>query len=453
MESKIKILYIDDEELNLTAFVRLFRRLYDITTASSAKAGGEILKNQSFHVILVDQRMPGTTGSEFFKEIANIYPNSLRVLVTAYSDLDAVISAVNEGKIYKYISKPYKKEVMMEVITNAYQVYHFRAARSSNFNKYKEAFSNSKESIFLISEESKVIDVNDACLNLLELSRDELITQEAEINIFEKISATFKLSPSSTEYKEFDNVEATFQMKNGEIHDCLVSFTKINTAEGNLIGYQGTIKNISKYKESKRSSMRGLLEQKVRENETVVNVLHEKSAQNLSGIHFLLKQLEKKSDSQDTKDILAEVNSTLVETINELRDVCFQILPKSLDFGISGALEDLAKKIEAAYKSNCNVMVKDELPNTSRDFKIMLFRTIQNILRGLEKEHSDLSIEISSDHHNIFSEVTGKKSDQNENIIDQVTTEIDCYSGSITQQPAMNNQTCYVMVFPLSQTP
>lgn len=425
MESKIKILYIDDEELNLSAFERLFRREYDITIARSSKEGEEILKEKSFQIILVDQRMPGTTGAEFLKEIANIYPDTMRVLVTAYSDLSAVVSALNEGKIYKYISKPYKKEEMISVIEEAYQVLHLRQVQKNDFSKYKELFENSRDSIFLVNKFGKIIDANDSCLNLLAFSRDEMVAKELSINVFEKISVKFDFTPPLDELEELENKEITFQSEDGGFHDCLVSLLKIYDEYENLIGYQGTIKNITNYKVSKRNSMRGMLEQKEREKEFVVNILHENSAQNLTWVHFLLSHLEKKSDSLDAKETLAGVNSTLIETIKELRDVCFEILPKSLENGIGSALEDLAKKMKLAFNTNCSTQIEDDLTEVSKDFRIMVFRTIQNILRGMEKENSNLVFEISSDSKYIYSLVSGKKLLDNETVIDQVKAEID----------------------------
>ena len=107
--------------------------------------------------------------------------------------------------------------------------------------------------------------------------------------------------------------------------------------------------------------------------------MHENSAQNLSGINFLLSQLEGSIVSQDDKETLDLVQHTLKETIEELREVCFNILPKSLEYGISGAFEELASKIEAVYKTKCHIEIEDELPGVSKSFKVMIFRVIQSI--------------------------------------------------------------------------
>lgn len=124
---KINVLYVDDEEENLASFKATFRRFYTIHTATSAKEGVEILKNHPVEIIITDQRMPEKTGVEFLESIIKDYPEPIRILVTGYSDINAVVDAVNKGQIYKYIQKPWEAEYMKNLINKAYEVFHLRA--------------------------------------------------------------------------------------------------------------------------------------------------------------------------------------------------------------------------------------------------------------------------------------------------------------------------------------
>lgn len=125
-KKKINVLYVDDEIENLTSFKATFRRNYNIFTATSAKEGGQILAKNEIEIILTDQRMPEKTGVEFLESIIEKYPDPIRILVTGYSDIDAVISAVNKGQIYKYIQKPWETDYMKNLIDKAYEVYSLR---------------------------------------------------------------------------------------------------------------------------------------------------------------------------------------------------------------------------------------------------------------------------------------------------------------------------------------
>jgi response regulator RpfG family c-di-GMP phosphodiesterase len=122
----IHILYIDDEIHNLNAFKASFRRLYSVYTAISAEEAEKILSEQDIHIIISDQRMPKMTGIEFFESILEKYPEPIRILLTGYADINAVIDAINKGQVYKYFSKPWNDEELRHNIEKAYEVYSLR---------------------------------------------------------------------------------------------------------------------------------------------------------------------------------------------------------------------------------------------------------------------------------------------------------------------------------------
>ena len=123
---KIKILYIDDEVNNLAAFKANFRKLYDIYTAESAEDGRKILESVDIEIILTDQRMPNMTGVEFLESIIPDFPNPIRILLTGYTDMQALIDAVNKGQIYRYLNKPWDEEELKMYINQAYELYTLR---------------------------------------------------------------------------------------------------------------------------------------------------------------------------------------------------------------------------------------------------------------------------------------------------------------------------------------
>ncbi|ASZ10964.1 response regulator [Chitinophaga pendula] len=122
----IHILYIDDEIHNLNAFKASFRRMYSVSTAASAEEASHLLQEQEFHIIISDQRMPKMTGIEFFESILDKYPEPIRILLTGYADINAVIDAINKGQVYKYFSKPWNEEELKHNIEKAFEVYSLR---------------------------------------------------------------------------------------------------------------------------------------------------------------------------------------------------------------------------------------------------------------------------------------------------------------------------------------
>lgn len=117
--AKDYILYVDDQIENLDGFMFTFRKEFSILTADSATKGMELLTKYPVKVVLTDQRMPDITGVEFLEKILPLYPSIVRILVTGFADIEATIQAVNKGKIYHYVTKPWKSEDLKLVIHNA----------------------------------------------------------------------------------------------------------------------------------------------------------------------------------------------------------------------------------------------------------------------------------------------------------------------------------------------
>lgn len=123
---KINILYVDDEVNNLVSFKATFRIRYNIFTAESGEEAINILNENDINLIITDQRMPNMTGVEFLESILDEHPDPIRVLLTGYADMNAVIDAVNKGKIFHYLSKPWNEEELDMTIQRSYEVYQKR---------------------------------------------------------------------------------------------------------------------------------------------------------------------------------------------------------------------------------------------------------------------------------------------------------------------------------------
>ncbi|MEQ8241132.1 MAG: histidine kinase [Cyclobacteriaceae bacterium] len=127
MSQGIKILYVDDEKGNIDYFRSVFRRRYEVITATSGEEGLKILKDDpDIAIILTDQRMPRMSGIEFLMESISINDEAIRVLVTGYADMETVISAINKGHIYFYISKPWTYDEMQIIISRALDTYELK---------------------------------------------------------------------------------------------------------------------------------------------------------------------------------------------------------------------------------------------------------------------------------------------------------------------------------------
>jgi two-component system response regulator HupR/HoxA len=123
---KNKILVVDDQVEILNALERQLKNDYQVYTSASGHEGLELLKKNIFAVVLADQRMPGMTGIDFLSKSISMQPDIVRILITAYADIQASIDAVNKGQIYYYISKPWEPEELRLIIQNAVERYNLQ---------------------------------------------------------------------------------------------------------------------------------------------------------------------------------------------------------------------------------------------------------------------------------------------------------------------------------------
>lgn len=112
----INVLYVDDEPHNLQAFKATFRKSFNVFIANSAAEAEIILADNEIHVLITDQRMPVKTGTELLAETTKKYPDQIRILVTAFVDINCMDDAVNKGYVYKILNKPWDQSTLQEAM-------------------------------------------------------------------------------------------------------------------------------------------------------------------------------------------------------------------------------------------------------------------------------------------------------------------------------------------------
>lgn len=114
-----KVLCVDDEPSILRSLQWLLKKEFEVTIAASGQEALEMLRHQDFDVIMSDQRMPGMMGSEFLREARKISPRSMRILLTGYSDLQAILRSVNDGEVFRFVNKPWNIKELPKIIADA----------------------------------------------------------------------------------------------------------------------------------------------------------------------------------------------------------------------------------------------------------------------------------------------------------------------------------------------
>ena len=149
-EPKPKLAFIDDEERILRSMKLLFRKSHDVFITTDPNEYIDYIKNNHVHVAVSDQRMPERVGVDILREVKEVSPSTMRILLTGYADLNAILGSINEGEIYRYLTKPCKSEELQSVVGRATEIaLTYDADEDSD-----QAYNGSDKQILLIIDET-----------------------------------------------------------------------------------------------------------------------------------------------------------------------------------------------------------------------------------------------------------------------------------------------------------
>jgi len=200
------VLYVDDLQTNLILFQATFERDYNIILAESAARALEIMKEQEIQVLVTDQRMPDMTGTELLEKVAKDYPEVRRFLLTAFTDFETVVEAVNKGHIHGYINKPLQAEEVRLSINNSLEMYYLRKENKEMMLELEKANQELMGLDGMKSEIIKVISQEirnplNRIMGTLHLLKDKIEGQElaSVINILDNSVSRLEEFSSMTE--------------------------------------------------------------------------------------------------------------------------------------------------------------------------------------------------------------------------------------------------------------
>lgn len=393
MNSKIKLLYIDDELLNLEAFTATFRRQFDIYTTQSTDKAIEILNSEPIEVVLADQRMPEKTGVEFFEGIVQTHPNPIRILLTAFTDINAIVDAINKGQVYRYITKPWSEFDLKLTIENAYQLYLLREQNNKLNLKYKEVFASSTDPIILFDGKGRIIDYNKSTLNLIQ---DDFLNFSSFSSIISNKSDSENIVKKLEQYGKVDDYECQIKTKNGDIKTCLISGNTITNNYNEIISYQAIIKDITIRTKNNQLLFQKVIETQENERARISRDLHDDIGQSLIAIKFQLEQLKTKHENL-FKDDVNDISTNLTKSIGQLRNICYDILPPALaEYGYKYALKQISEKIETP---KIKLELNDNVPQLSKLLETAIYRIAQEFINNAIKHAHCSLIKIQISHH------------------------------------------------------
>ena len=179
-EKIARVLIVDDEEPVRLALKRLFRRQYEVEVVASGQEALQLLNQESYDVVISDMRMPGMDGAELLKNCYQKWPEMIRILLTGFSELESAISAINEGRIYRYVTKPWDNDELRGLVAEALDI---RDLKSSNERLNAHIVEQNEELARLNKElKEKFLEKSDEVGEAEEKLRDALRSLHQEFN-------------------------------------------------------------------------------------------------------------------------------------------------------------------------------------------------------------------------------------------------------------------------------
>jgi len=136
------LLIVDDEDEILKSLTRELRKSYSVYAAHGAEEGFALLDRYDIHVILADQRMPGITGTGFFAQVRKDHPDATRLIMTGYTDIESIISSINDCHVFRYIRKPWNPDELDSVLREAFEHHDLVVSRRRLVKELEEVNTN-----------------------------------------------------------------------------------------------------------------------------------------------------------------------------------------------------------------------------------------------------------------------------------------------------------------------
>jgi PAS domain S-box-containing protein len=401
-ENLDKILYIDDEENNLLLFELNFNELYNVFTTTSTKKAREYLKSENIKVVVCDLRMPEEMGLDFIRSVSPEYPDINFIVLTAFSDVETVLKALNNGNISRYHLKPWDANEINLSISNAILNYNLKTENKKLFKQLQEKnkglenaltqlkerelqfyniFHFSSDGILIFDTDGKILLTNPVVKDFIKNSgRDvsnvkDLLKGPNLMQFNSRVNAITKKPTSTVEYE--------IPFLSGEIKYIEANSTIIEFRQNKV--YLSFIRDITERKQMENRILNEVIQAEERERNRLASDLHDGLGPVLSTLKMYIEWLSDKTRTGNVDQILELSAQSIHEAISQLRTISHNISPHILDkFGLVPAIQSQVDMLKATSQIDFRIYsdLKDRLPHL---IEMALFRIIKECLNNTVK--------------------------------------------------------------------
>jgi PAS domain S-box-containing protein len=363
------VLYLDDEEQNLLGFVAVFRKIYNIYTASTIAQALEILKSQTIQVLITDLRMPEEDGLNFIKRISPEYPNMINIILTAYSESHNLLDAINQGGVFRYILKPWNKSEMQMSIDNAFESYFLKQEnlelitelKSKNLElqkseeQFRNIFNTSVDSIFITDVTGKFLDINKITIEKTGIPKEQFLN----MSIFDIIDDNApEVSSLLNKVNEQKSLESSTSYFNKLLKKRIYLETKTIRIEFNgLDAFLHVTRDITDRHNMENKLLSTIIETEEKERERIARELHDGVSPVLAATRLYARLFTSGKDKMLEPVILEKLEETIDEAIQSVTEISNNLSPHVLhNFGLAVAIENFIEKLKNTQNFKYSVL-------------------------------------------------------------------------------------------------
>jgi PAS domain S-box-containing protein len=368
--------------------------MYDITLAHSTKEAEDLLKHRQFKVIVSDISMPGESGLDFFKRIHFEECEPIFIVLTAFISNNLLMEALNQGRIFRYLTKPINKSEVKFTIDLAIQTYDLMA-QNFRLNKqivesernFQNIFQSTQDGIVIIGMDDRIMLTNHAFLNMTKNDLSEIIP-----DYYNDVKT---LNKDKSHINEYYFYTSDFQYKYVE-------------ANSKLIDYQGStailsiLRDITERKLSEQRILNAVINAEESERSRIAKDLHDGLGPLMATLKMYLEWFTDKKKIENNPDVVQLSLSTVNEAIVTLKNISNNLSPHILEkFGLVSALTSFIEKIRkvAPIQISFNPMYKERF-NLIAEISLyrILTECINNSLKHSHAKNIQIVISLNTKH-------------------------------------------------------
>jgi PAS domain S-box-containing protein len=392
---KSTILYIDDDLLNLEIFREFFDDTFHVIILPSTRDAVDVLRSNEVKVLISDQQMPEENGVDFIKRINPEFPDIMKMILTAYTDHDVALAAINEGGIYKYLLKPWESSEVRNSIDSAIREYDLRRENrellielkhknealndayvklEENEKKFHTIFFKSNDSIYILNQDKEIIEANQALCNLL--GHDDMSINLDGLNNFMKDKYPVLLQKPLELIRGVKTSISEIEIKTSQ------GETKVIELNSNEISYSNheyilsVARDISDRRTFEKKIVEAIIQTQEEDQNKYARELHDGLGPLLSTLKMHVEWIADPENSESKEKIIQHAIHTIDNAIRSVKEIANNLSPHILQrFGLVNALTSYIDQIKETAKIEFVVSsnLKERIQGNT---EIILYRTI-----------------------------------------------------------------------------